>query len=70
MITADCPHPPARLYAWHTTDVRTGRRDWLCVGCCACGTVLQGSAEAYDAYLTEQGATHDAAPTLYQTDPR
>ncbi len=34
-----CPHPPTRLYTWIAFD------GVLCVGCCACGTVLKGGVK-------------------------
>jgi len=55
--TTTCLHPPSRYYTWWTTDIRTGKKDWLVITCCACGEVLKGSAEEYEAQLTETTAT-------------
>jgi hypothetical protein len=35
----DCPHPPARHYAWFAYD------GTLVVACCRCGEVLKGAAD-------------------------
>jgi len=43
--TTGCSHPPERIYAWWAYNCRTGKKDILCAGCCACGQVLAGAAE-------------------------
>lgn len=66
MNTPPCRHPAPRLYAWFTTESRTSRRDWLCVGCTACGAVLAGSAEDYETarhhHNTPEGTQHAHVP--------
>jgi hypothetical protein len=53
-----CPHPPPRLYAWHAYNPQTNACDWLCIGCCACGTILQGDQVPWE--------TEPNAPVLPQ----
>lgn len=41
-MSAECKHPPERLWAWYALDCRVPGGQVLCVACCDCGTVLQG----------------------------
>ena len=40
-----CAHPPERLYAWWASADDGRAAAVLCVGCRACGAILQGRAE-------------------------
>lgn len=41
----ECKHPPTRQFWWAVDDPVTGKRV-MCGGCCDCGKVLAGAAEA------------------------
>ena len=46
-----CQHPAVKLFTWHAMNIVTGKKDWLCIGCQACGEIIKGSTEEYEAYL-------------------
>ena len=46
-----CKHSYNKLFTWFAFNLVTGRKDWLCVGCCECGEVLKGSCQEYEVYL-------------------
>jgi hypothetical protein len=44
---AVCKHPITAQYSWivgETVTKRGGKRPIVCIGCCDCGTILQGGA--------------------------
>jgi hypothetical protein len=41
-MSANCPHPPTRLYAWYALDCREPNGKILVVCCLACKSVLRG----------------------------
>ncbi len=40
-----CNHPPSKYFAWWAFNYKTGKNDILCIGCTACGDVIQGAAD-------------------------
>lgn len=40
-----CNHPPVKLFVWWAFNCLTGKNDILCIGCTACGEILQGGAD-------------------------
>jgi len=55
-LNKTCKHPPRRLYCWWAWNVVTGLKDWFCIACCDCGTILKGSQKEYERYLKESHA--------------
>jgi len=46
-----CSHKPEHLLAWHAYNCITDKKDWLCIVCCCCNTILKGSNEEFERYL-------------------
>ena len=51
MESKKCKHPPNRLYSWFASDITKPDGSSLVVVCCACGKILKGGAEEYEARI-------------------